>query len=56
MPDGSPEMNSPTESKPKEPYSTPTLTIYGTIEQLTKNVGSHGPADGGTFPKDRSQL
>jgi hypothetical protein len=49
-------MNRPTEMKLKDPYSTPKLTIYGTIEQLTKAVGPHINADGGVFPKDRTQL
>jgi hypothetical protein len=38
----------------KEPYSTPKLTIYGTVEALTKKVGSSRSGDGGTFPKIRT--
>lgn len=38
----------------KKPYSTPTLTIYGTVQELTKTVGSRGTPDGGTFPRNRS--
>lgn len=33
--------------KQKHPYSTPTLTIYGKIHELTKMVGTTGPLDGG---------
>jgi hypothetical protein len=56
--DGSLEMDRPTNPKPepKEAYSTPELTIYGTIEELTKSLGAHGSADGGSFPKDRTHV
>ena len=33
----------------KKLYTKHTLTIYGTIRDLTKTVGATGPADGGTF-------
>jgi len=56
MPDGSAEMNRPTEAKSKDPYSTPQLTIYGTVEQLTKTIGSKDSPDGGAFPKDRTHI
>jgi hypothetical protein len=51
-------MDRPTnaEPEPKEPYSTPELTIYGTIEELTKAIGAHGSADAGTFPTDRTHV
>jgi len=32
---------------PKKPYSPPKLTVYGTVVELTKQVGTHGNADGG---------
>jgi hypothetical protein len=32
--------------EPKTPYSKPTLTIYGTIRELTQSVGTHGNLDG----------
>ena len=44
------------EPEPKEPYSTPKLTIYGTVEQLTRQIGVHGQADGGSFPTFRTQV
>jgi hypothetical protein len=43
-------MNRPTKPEPKEPYSTPKLTIYGTVEQLTKSVAPRGTLDGGIGP------
>jgi hypothetical protein len=49
-------MNRPTKPEPQEPYSAPELTIYGTIEQLTKAVGMHGPTDGGSPPTNRTQV
>jgi hypothetical protein len=31
----------------KKPYSKPTLTVYGTLKELTQNRGFRGRADGG---------
>jgi len=42
--------------EPKEPYSTPKLTTYGTIQQLTKSVGVHGSPDGATMGAFRTQV
>lgn len=58
MIDGGREMEKPKkpEPEPKEPYSTPKLTIYGTVEQLTKAVGAHAQADGGAFPTNRTHF
>jgi hypothetical protein len=50
------EMNRPTKPEPKESYSTPKLTIYGTIEQLTEAVGMRGSTDGGNPPTNRTQV
>jgi hypothetical protein len=33
--------------KPVKPYSKPTLTIYGKVQELTKAVGTMGQIDGG---------
>ena len=40
------------EQKPvlKKPYSPPTLTIYGTVEELTQKVGATGQRDSGVPP------
>ncbi len=34
-------------SKREKPYSRPTLTIYGKVQELTKSVGPNGNKDGG---------
>jgi len=39
----------------KKPYSSPVLTVYGTVRELTQMVGTVGTADGGTFPKYRTK-
>jgi hypothetical protein len=31
----------------KKPYSKPTLTVYGTVRELTQAVGRNGRRDGG---------
>jgi hypothetical protein len=31
----------------KKPYSKPTLTVYGTVKELTQNRGARGNTDGG---------
>jgi hypothetical protein len=36
--------------EPKKPYTPPVLTVYGTVRDLTRSVGTHGSLDGGTFP------
>jgi hypothetical protein len=41
-------MGKPVKLEPKKPYSKPTLTVYGTVRELTQNVGGHGAPDGGT--------
>jgi hypothetical protein len=40
-------MDKPVKPEPKKPYSKPTLTIYGTVRELTQSVGIHGTRDGG---------
>jgi hypothetical protein len=35
--------------KPEKPYSKPTLTVYGTVQQLTGSVGPHMVLDGSTI-------
>jgi|HubBroStandDraft_6_1064221.scaffolds.fasta_scaffold4128372_1 hypothetical protein len=34
---------------PKKPYSPPQVTIYGTVQELTKKVGNTGSTDHGTI-------
>ena len=31
----------------KKPYSKPTLTVYGTVRELTQSQGVRGQSDGG---------
>jgi hypothetical protein len=40
----------------KKPYSTPVLTIYGTVRELTQSVGLRGTKDGGKFPKIKTHM
>ena len=49
-------MDSATEQERKEVYFTPKLTIYGTIEELTKAVGNTGSNDGGSAPKTKTEI
>jgi hypothetical protein len=35
--------------KPEKPYSKPTLTVYGTVQQLTGTVGPKMALDGGAI-------
>lgn len=40
-------MDKPGIRVPKKPYTAPLLKIYGTVQELTKQVGRHGQSDGG---------
>jgi hypothetical protein len=40
----------------KKPYSTPVLTIYGTVRELTQTAGLRGKTDGGKFPKIKTHM
>jgi hypothetical protein len=40
-------MGKPVKREPKKPYSKPTLTVYGTVRELTQRVGTTGTRDGG---------
>jgi hypothetical protein len=44
-------MAKPVKREPKKPYSKPSLTVYGTIRELTQKVGTSGKRDGGRNPK-----
>lgn len=44
-------MAKPQERGPKKPYTTPKLTVYGTVQELTTTRGLTGHRDGGSFPK-----
>jgi hypothetical protein len=40
-------MDKPVKREPKKPYSKPSLTVYGTVRELTQRVGRNGSRDGG---------
>lgn len=39
---------------PKKKYSPPKLTRFGTVEEMTKNVGTKGTPDGNPFPHNKT--
>ncbi|HTV60764.1 MAG TPA: lasso RiPP family leader peptide-containing protein [Verrucomicrobiae bacterium] len=44
------------EKESKKPYAPPTLTVYGTVHELTKKVGLARSLDGGRFPRVRTAI
>lgn len=40
-------MAKPVKREPKKTYKKPSLTVYGTLRELTQKVGTVGKADGG---------
>lgn len=40
--------SSPSAVKSKKPYSTPELVVYGTLREITGNIGMKGSRDGGS--------
>jgi hypothetical protein len=38
----------------KKPYSSPILTVYGTVRELTQKLGLVRHPDGGKFPRVRT--
>jgi hypothetical protein len=40
-------MVKPDKRQPKKPYAKPTLTVYGTLQDITLMNGPHGKMDGG---------
>ena len=49
-------MDKPLLGGPKKPYVSPKLTIYGTVQELTKMRSFTGNRDGGTFPRSRTRI
>ena len=49
-------MVKPSTPEPKKPYTTPVLTVYGTVQQLTQTVGRRRRPDGGRPPASRTSL
>jgi hypothetical protein len=40
-------MLKPVKRDHKKPYSSPVMTVYGTVQELTQKVGLRGNKDGG---------
>jgi hypothetical protein len=49
-------MLKPVKRDSKKPYSSPKLTIYGTVRQLTQKVGLRRASDGGRFPRIKTHM
>jgi len=49
-------MRKSVERGTKKPYSSPILTVYGTVRELTQRVGLRRHRDGGRFPRIRTSL
>jgi hypothetical protein len=43
-------MLKPVKRDSKKPYLSPKLTIYGTVQELTKKIGLGGSLDNGLQP------
>jgi hypothetical protein len=49
-------MAKPVKREPKKPYSSPALTVYGTVRDLTNKNGPGGQKDGGLFPRNKTHV
>jgi len=49
-------MRKSVERGAKKPYSSPILTVYGTVRDLTQRVGLRRQRDGGRFPRVRTSI
>jgi hypothetical protein len=49
-------MLKPVKRDSKKPYSSPKLTIYGTVQQLTQKMGLRQNKDGGSFPRYKTHI
>lgn len=49
-------MDKPLQGGPKKAYVSPKLTIYGTVQEITKKVSLRGNRDGGRFPHFRTHV
>ena len=49
-------MGKPVKREPKKPYSKPTLTVYGTVRELTQSRGNRGQLDGGGSRTSRTHV
>lgn len=44
-------MVKPFKQGPKKPYLSPIITVYGTVQEITKTVAQHGNSDHGRPPR-----
>ena len=49
-----PEVKTEQPKPAKKSYTTPTLTRYGGLPEITKAVGNHGANDNGTAPNQKT--
>ncbi|HYA89619.1 MAG TPA: lasso RiPP family leader peptide-containing protein [archaeon] len=49
-------MDKPVKPDGKKPYTSPLLTVYGTVRELTQKVGLLRTQDGGRFPRVRTSV
>jgi hypothetical protein len=49
-------MDKPGKTTPKKTYEPPRLIVYGTVRDLTRDVGRHGNKDGGLAPTIRTSI
>ena len=49
-------MVKPVKRETKKPYSKPTLTVYGTVKELTQTRGVRGKLDGGGARTPRTHV
>jgi hypothetical protein len=47
-------MAKPVKREPKKTYSKPSLTVYGTVRELTQAVANKGNSDGGAGNRKRT--
>jgi len=49
-------MAKPVKREPKKPYTKPTLTVYGTVRELTHANGPQGQRDEGIRNRQRTRV
>jgi hypothetical protein len=49
-------MLKPVKRDKKKPYSSPIITVYGTVRELTQKIGIRGKSDGGRFPHGKTHV
>jgi hypothetical protein len=49
-------MLKPVQRDPKKPYSSPKLSVHGTVKELTKKVGFRKTRDGGGLPRIKTAI